>query len=156
MNVNIGKGIALDIDTAKIPANVMDHVVMIGLRNILMDSHAGITKETHPDNAARTDAAKGVAMKKLDAMLAGELRTAGTRTGAADSVGKEMERLAKLAVTNAVRAKGVKLADVKDRVAGWVNAYVAKHEADLRAQATANLAKASEGAADIDLGDLGL
>lgn len=104
MKVNIGKGIELDIDTSKLNESVMAHVVYIGLRNILMDSHAAITKESDGDNMQAN--AEAAAMKKLDAMYNGEIRVAGTREG--DPVRAEAIRLGTADVTAAYRAKGIK------------------------------------------------
>lgn len=107
LNVNIGKGIELSVDTTKLPANVMDNVVYIGLRNILMDSHAGITADKSDDVAADSLA---VAEKKLAAMYAGEVRSVGTRTG--DPVKAEAIRLATEQLVKAARAKGRKRSDI--------------------------------------------
>jgi hypothetical protein len=77
MLVKIGKSIEIDVDANKLPANVMQHVVYIGLRNILMDAHAGITEEKHPGQV--TEVSRAVAEKKLSAMYAGEVRAIAER-----------------------------------------------------------------------------
>lgn len=101
MLVNIGKGIELDVDTTRLNQAVKDHVVYIGLRNILMDSHAGITADKSKDVEADS---RAVAEKKLDAMYAGEVRSAGTRTG--DPVKAEAIRLATDQLKAAYRKAG--------------------------------------------------
>jgi hypothetical protein len=85
MKVAIGRDLELDVnldhfgmDEATLtPATA--HVFYIGLRNILMDAHAGAAKvaqETgHPDSV--TEIALGMAQKKLDALYAGDLRRTG-------------------------------------------------------------------------------
>lgn len=78
LNVNCGKDIEVEIDVAKLPANVMDHVIYIGLRNVLMDSHAGVTKDKSTDVYGDSLA---IVEKKLAAMYAGDIRVASARTG---------------------------------------------------------------------------
>ena len=48
MLVAIGKGIELDVDPTRFNRDVMEHVVKIGLRNILTDSHANATAKSDP------------------------------------------------------------------------------------------------------------
>lgn len=79
MLVNIGKGITLDLDATTLPAPVMQHVVMIGLRNILMDCHAGITKVDNPLDYVALSREKAGA--KWAAMVAGNLRVARQSSG---------------------------------------------------------------------------
>jgi hypothetical protein len=77
MLVKIGKELEMDVDVDRLPANVMGHVVYIGLRNMLMDAHAGVTEEKFPGQVK--EASKAIAMKKLDAMYAGEAGAFGGR-----------------------------------------------------------------------------
>lgn len=105
--VNIGKGLELDVDFTKLPDNVKEHVVYIGLRNILMDAHAGITADKSADVSADSLA---VAEKKLAAMYAGEVRSTGTRTG--DPVKAEAIRIAADQIKTAARKAGKKLAEI--------------------------------------------
>lgn len=100
MKVQIGKGIEIDVDVANLPANVAEHVVYIGMRNILMDAHASITTD-EPDYQAK---ALAVSQKKLAAMMVGEVRVAGTREG--DPVRAEAMRLATEQVKRALRKEG--------------------------------------------------
>jgi hypothetical protein len=72
MDVNIGKGITISVDTASLPEAAMAHVVYIGLKNILQDAHAG---EGNPD-LARADAEK-----KLAALMSGQVRVNTGREG---------------------------------------------------------------------------
>lgn len=100
MKVQIGKGIELDVDTSKLPTNVMEHVQYIGLRNILMDAHASITTD-EADYQAKAQAASE---KKLAAMYAGEVRVAGTREG--DPVRAEALRMATAMIKSALKLAG--------------------------------------------------
>ncbi|MBV8227715.1 MAG: hypothetical protein JO232_21280 [Verrucomicrobia bacterium] len=73
MLVAIGKGIELDVDLARFNRDVMDHVVKIGLRNILMDSHATATAKCDPEGYVAKS--RELAEKKLAALYAGVVRT---------------------------------------------------------------------------------
>lgn len=107
MLVNIGKGIELDVDTTKLNEAVKAHVEYIGLRNILMDSHAGVTAEKSENVEA---ASRAMAEKKLAAMYAGEVRSVGTRTG--DPVKAEAIRLASDQIKAAARKAGKKVSSI--------------------------------------------
>lgn len=142
MKVNIGKGIELDVNTSALPENVMDHVVYMGLRNILMDSHASHTKESSDDYVEKS---RETAEKKLAALLNGEVRAAGTREG--DPVRAEAIRLATLAIRAAIRKAGKKLADVdakaiREKAVGLIEKY--------REQAEKNVAEAKAASVDLD------
>lgn len=147
--VNIGKDIELNVDVARLPQNVLDHVVYIGLRNILMDSHASITAEKSTDVYGDS---RAMAEKKLEAMYNGEVRSAGTRT--ADPVKAEAIRIASDRIKAAWRKAGKKLAalDSKDLRNAAV-ALVEKTPA-ITEQARANVAAARELDVEVDLAGL--
>lgn len=152
--VNIGKSIALDVDFTRFPQNVVDHILYIGARNILMDSHANVTKEEAGDDMVAQ--ARAVAEKKLAAMYGGEVRIGATRAPR-DPVGAIMARMARSEIVNALRAAGRKASGVdKDAMAAAVAKRLASHDARLRAAAEAELATTAERVADIDLNDIGL
>jgi len=111
MLVNIGKGLELDVDLAKLPEPVREHVIYIGLRNILMDAHAGITADKSTDVEADSLA---VSEKKLASMYAGEVRTVGTRTG--DPVKSEAIRIASDIIKVQWKKAGKKLAELDSKV----------------------------------------
>lgn len=111
MLIEIGKGLQVDADTEKLREHraVWEHIVYIGLRNILMDAHASVKKEDHPgDDGVETYKAASLAManKKLDAMLRGEQRTvhSGPRASSVDPVAAEALREARVFVLG--RARG--------------------------------------------------
>jgi hypothetical protein len=74
MKVQIGKGIELEVDPAALPGSWDDpttpkgHIVYIGLRNVLMDSHAGIK------GADAVERSRDKAAAKLTALMAGITR----------------------------------------------------------------------------------
>lgn len=109
MQVQIGKGIALEVAVDELSPAVMDHVVYIGLRNILMDAHASATVAEHGESYV--DVARGMAEKKLAAMLAGEVRTTASREG--DPVRAEAIRIATDQIKAAMRKAGVKMQSEK-------------------------------------------
>lgn len=108
MDVNIGKGITLEVDSDALPPNVLEHVIRIGLRNILMDSHASITEESNPRD--RVEVSRAMSLKKLEAMLNGDLRVAGTRES--DPVRAEAMRLVLDVMKTAWRKSGRKIGDL--------------------------------------------
>lgn len=104
LNINIGKAGTIDVDTDKLTNEaVRRHIMVIGLRNILLDCHANITEKTEPDAAKRRAESLAVAEKKLAAMYAGELRANAGRTRTTDPVEQEALRLARVFVGKATR-----------------------------------------------------
>src|SRR5215831_17641146 len=138
MLVAIGKGIGLDVDLSKLNTDVMNHVVRIGLRNILMDSHAGATVKSDP--AGYVQRSRELAEKKLASMYAGIVRVAnvGGPRAPTDPVSQVILRLARKAVQKdyateiAAAPKDQRLA-VLNKLA---NKYAVAHDAALRPRAT--------------------
>lgn len=148
MLVKIGKGIEMDVDTAKLGFEsltpVGESIVYLGLRNRLMDSHAGITT----DEADYVEKSRAQAEKVLAALYAGEVRTVGTREG--DPVRAEAKRLAVNAVKAAIRKAGkVKLSDVDPKAINETAATLADRFMD---QARKNVEAAR--AVDVDVSGL--
>lgn len=114
--VEIGKALQVAVDTTRLNESVMAHVVRIGLRNILMDSHASVKSDDFKDDdegrKAWRDASLAQAMKKLDAMYKGEVRAnATTRVSHADPVEAEAMRMARTFVYG--KTKGWEKGDEK-------------------------------------------
>ncbi len=153
MQVNVGKGIELEIDHTALPANALSHAIMIGLRNILMDSHASITAEEYPDATARADAARAMVDKKLSALMSGEVRVSSSRESV-DPVRAEAMRMATAMVTAKIRAAGKK---VKDYEPAALKAAAQKLVTDdLLAKAAERVAETRAATPATDLADLGL
>jgi hypothetical protein len=109
MQVNIGKGIELTVPAfADLSQEVRDHIAYIGWRNILMDSHAGVTADK-ADGGDVQAMSRAVAEKKLAALVAGELRTTSARE--TDPVRAEAIKLAVGAIERKIRAAGKKVSD---------------------------------------------
>ena len=77
MQIDIGKGLTMNVNIANLmkQSDSLEHVLNIGLRNILMDCHAGITKAEYPDDKIRGDVALAIAGKKLQALYENNVRT---------------------------------------------------------------------------------
>jgi hypothetical protein len=111
MQVNIGKGIELECPRYEsFPADVQNHIVYVGLRNILQDSHASMTAEKANGGDVQ-ELSREMAEKKLAALLRGELRLAPSRES--DPVKAEALRLAINGLKKKHREDGTKI-DEKD------------------------------------------
>ena len=138
MLVPIGKGIELDVDPARFNHNVMEHVVKIGLRNILMDSHANATAKSDPQGHVAKS--RELAEKKLASMYEGIVRTQSAGGGIAkpaDPVAQVILRLARKQVQKD-NAKDLAAAPKDQRLAllnRLLTKYAETHEAALRPRA---------------------
>ena len=146
MRVPVGKTIELDVDVTRfglpreLPANA-SHIVYIGLRNLLMDAHASVTK-SDPDCVAKS---RTLAERKLDALYRGEVRTVGAPR-AADPIASEIRRLA-TNIVQKMHAAALAKVSAKDRLAQLrvlVTTYVAEHEKELRPLAERRLRELDE------------
>lgn len=126
MDIEIGKGLKINIELTRLGFNgqleaAAAHIVRIGARNVLMDSHANVKREDYPEGdegtAAWRDASLAQAMKKLDALYKGEVRAnATTRVSTVDPVEAEATRMARVFVGKATRG----YEDNKGESRGWL------------------------------------
>jgi hypothetical protein len=154
MQVAIGKNITLEVDFANMPQASLDHIMYIGARNILMDSHASITATDYPDEAERMAAATAMAEKKLAALMRGEVRAASSRV-VADPVQAEAMRMAHAIVAAKLRADGKKVKDYEPKALREAAAKLVTPELLKKAARHVTEAKAIE-SASANLADLGL
>lgn len=147
--VNIGKDLELDVDFTKFNQAVIDHILYVGARNILMDSHAGVTAEKSDNVQAESLA---VATKKLEAMYNGEVRTASSRTG--DPVKAEAIRIASDKIKAAARKAGKKLADIDAKALREAAVALVSRTPAIMDQARANVEAAK--AVEVDLTGISL
>lgn len=139
MLVNIGKGIELDVDANALPANSINHIVYLGLRNALMDAHAGVKREDFANESDWHDASREVAMKKLHALFSGEIRANGTtRTRSTNPLDRELNRLAKSHGDAALKAGKTTEAGLD----AWKAAFKRKPAVIALAQANVDIADA--------------
>jgi hypothetical protein len=148
MKVAIGKGIELDVNHERFNADVLAHVIYIGLRNVLMDSHASHTKEADGDNFVANS--RATAERKLEAMYNGEVRAIGQREG--DPVKAEAIRIATGHIKTALRKAGRKLADVDAKVIREKALDLIARNPSITVQAEKRVAELK--ATTVDLGDI--
>lgn len=146
IKVAIGKGIELSVDETRLPAPVMAHVVYMGLRNILMDSHASHTKDADGDNFVANSVA--TATRKLEAMYNGEVRSVGQREG--DPVRAEAIRICIGHVKIALRKAGRKLADIDAKVIREKAIALLEKNPSIMAQAEKRVAELKATAIDVE------
>lgn len=151
MQVNIGKGLEIEVNFTTMPQAAIDHILYIGARNVLMDSHASITKETNPNDLQ--DVARAMAEKKLAALMSGEVRVASTREG--DPVRAEALRMATAQITALIKKAGKKVADYEPKAIREKAAVRITPELLAQAKARVDQLKATI-PADETLADLGL
>jgi hypothetical protein len=129
MLVAIGKGIELEVDVTRLNNEVRDHVMRIGLRNLLMDAHASATAKADPKNYIKRS--RELAEKKLVSLYAGVVRVQsfGGPKAPTDPVAMVILRLARKAVISrpevAAASKGDRLALINRLASG----YAAEHDA---------------------------
>lgn len=152
MEVNVGKGIICNVDHTILQPQVLEHVIYIGLRNILMDSHASITDKEYPDATERQAAAEAMVDKKLEAFKRGEVRVQSTREG--DPVRAEALRMAIDIVKAKIKKAGKKVADYEAKAVREAALKLVTPE--LLAQAKARVDETRAVGTDESLADLGL
>lgn len=157
MEINVGKGITVDANLVNLgfgqdhESPVAQHIIYIGLRNILMDCHAGIPTD-EPDYQAK---ARAVVEKKLEAMYNGEVRVAGTREG--DPVRAEAMRLALGMVDKLLRASGKKPSKVDAKAKREAAQKLLTKDTSIMELASARVEQAkAANDTDTDLAELGL
>jgi len=133
LNVKIGKGLSVDVNVDRLNETVMEHVTYMGLRNILMDSHASVKK----DDVDCKSKSMAIVQKKLEALYNGIIRIAGERASF-DAVEGEARRLAMMALRAAFKKKGTKLSSIT--TAQWAIMIDARWEGYIK-QAEKNLAE---------------
>jgi hypothetical protein len=150
VQVNVGKGIDREIDFDKLPQAARDHIMYIGARNVLMDSHASITADEYPDESERKAAAEAMVDKKLDALMRGEVRVQSTREG--DPIRAEAVRMAIAAVNAKIKAAGKKPKDYEPKAIREAALKLVTPELLAKAKARVEETRGVAG----DLADLGL
>lgn len=159
MAVDIGNGgKALEVDLDQVAEGlaeslgdneVVRYLVYIGLHNVLQDAHASVKKEDFADEDAWRAAKEQRALKKLDALYAGDVRMVAAASG---SRGDEVKRVALQIVERHVRADFVKNKQklepkaIGDRVKAVYNAKTAVY----RDLASAQIRREAEEMAQIE------
>lgn len=150
MEIAIAKAnTSLDVNVEGLEPNVLEYVIKYGLTQILNDAHSSVTPASEPDDDARKAKALSLAEKKLAALVAGEVRSHGTRTG--DPVMAEAIRLATQIVRNAIKASGKKLGNYSaDQIRAAAVKYINSHS-ELLDAARVNVETNKALAADVEI-----
>ena len=135
--VAIGKGIELDVDVTRFNAEVRDHILRTGLRNLLMDAHASATAKADPEGYVKKS--RELAEKKLASLYAGIVRvqSVGGVAKPTDPVSAVVMRLARRAIQKE-KASNIAAAP-KDQRLALINRlaaeYAQSHDVALRPRA---------------------
>ncbi len=153
MKVAIGTFGSLEVATESFVPRVNDYVFAYGLKQILNDAHASITKKSDPDisNEDRNAKKMALAEKKLASLLEGNVAQA--RQSRGDAIARMAWQLAEAFILSKLPQIGKKRSQFKTPV--W-NALVEKQleakRADYMERARAAIGDESE--EEFDLGDL--
>ena len=130
-----------------------DHVLMIGLKNLVQDSHASIKREDFADESEWLAASKAKAELKLGAILSGNIRAqSGDRKPKVDDFTNAARKVV-LSLLPAEKRK--ELAAMDDKGVATLDAIFAKNEAKLKPQVEAKMEadrKAAEAKAKLSEG----
>lgn len=140
---------AFGLDWAELPSNAQ-YVFRYGLTQSLNDAHAA---ESVPNDDAGRNSIMAIVEKKLDAIVNGTVRVAGS--GGArivDPIARLIMRYARDAVAGALKAAGKKVKDMtKEQLDTAYTRYIEKNTEALKARAERELAdNAAAGAIDVD------
>ncbi len=146
--IECGVGEAIPVDVTKLPQVAIDHLVKIGLGNVLRDCHASLT---HKSGATVRDK-YNAATDKLAALMAGNVRSnSGGR--ATDELAREIREIIVEMVQKRAVADGRKKSSVTP---DEVRAALAEFGANEKIMAAAQKRLDAKRAASVDLDDLGL
>jgi len=161
-NMDCGANVSFEItpelqDKLLAHPQVVEHLIRIGLKNVVQDSHASVVRKDFESDEAWIAAKREKAGLKLGKLLEGELSAqSNERNPRVD----EFTTYARRAVLSALGAeKRKELAATEDKGAAYLDAVFAKNEAKLRpiaeslqeAARKAAEEKAKLGALDLDI-----
>jgi len=152
--IALGEAGSIEVEDATFTQAVKDYVYHYGLKQMLNDVHASVTKKVESDDVKRAEAKRAMVEKKLASLMAGEVAQA--RVGGGDPVAKEMRKMAEADLKAKLVKLGKKVSDFnKDVWAEVVGKQVTAGEANYRKAAEAKLAIKAEPVKDsVDLSDL--
>lgn len=88
----IRKGREIEVDWARLPPESRKYVMEYGMQRVLNDSVGTVKREEYASDDLFLDACKATAMKKLDALLAGEITTRG-KASPRDELADEVRKM---------------------------------------------------------------
>lgn len=152
--VALGEAGEIVVDMPRLLASeaVVNYVFAYGLRQMLNDVHAGMTRKVEADDEKRRANKLALAEKKLASLYEGQV--AQTRVaGGASPVEREMKAMAEADVKAKIRAAGRKISDFsKENLAKAIERHMEANAEAYRKAAEAKLAikpEAQEAPADI-------
>lgn len=133
LDVNVGKEIVLNVDLERAFAHddVAKHIVYLGFRNAIMDSHASAVRKDFETDAAYQAASLEMATKKLQSLYDGSVRTRSTVAGPSAFEKVMVREFLKLLS----KAKRKELADMEDKGAAYIDAAIEKNRDKIEALA---------------------
>lgn len=133
LNVNIGKELVVNVDVARAFAHpsVEEHIVYLGFRNSLMDSHASAVRKDFETEAAYIKASREMAIKKLQSFYDGLVRTRSTVAGPSAFEKVMVRETLKLFS----KEKRKELAAMDDKGAAFIDAVIEKNRDKIEALA---------------------
>jgi hypothetical protein len=151
-----GEAGEITVDVAKLLESeaVVNYVFQYGLRQIIGDVHAGLTKKAESDDTLRRNGKRALIEKKLASLYAGEVAQARIGFGG-DPVKREGMAMAERDLKAKLPAIGKKVGDFDKAV--WrqlVEKQFAKGEAAYRKAAEAKLAIKPAAVAAMDVDDI--
>ncbi len=147
------KGTVVEVDTGKLPDEVYQEALMLGLKALVNRGTSKVTKSLYSKEAELHAKALEVAASQVDNLYAGKIRVSGgTKTkGTPGAVMTEARRLAKNLVKDEMKRQGVRVSHVDaSEITKAANALI-EASPDLLKQAAENLAKRAEVAVPIDV-----
>lgn len=160
LNLDCGKSVAFNLTEEQVETllgheDVARHIVAIGLKNILQDSHASVTRDGFATDDEWVQAKRDRASLKLGDMMAGLLRAQRAARPKVDDFTNVARKLVLSLMSKEQKAKISTEVDGKMQVdVEKVDAIFAKNEAKLRPQVEAKLEemrKAAELADSIEI-----
>lgn len=142
LNLDCGKNVAFNLDEeqvaklASFPA-VVEYVWRIGLKNILQDSHASVTRDGYDSDEAWIAAKRDRASLKLGALMIGDVRQ--SRGERAPKVDDFTNFARKYILSILSKEKRKELAEMEDKGAATLDEMFAKNEEKLRPLVQAKL-----------------
>lgn len=153
--INLGSAGELAINVDDLPEVAREYIFAYGLKQILNDAHASVTKVTHPDEAKRNAAKVEAAQARWDRLVSGEIRAS---RASGDPIEREMRNLAERAVKDRIRQAGRKLKEFEaEALEAATTKFLEANDKALREQAREIIeARKNKPDVEVDLAELGL
>lgn len=134
MIIDVGKGLSFEVSDEQFNQMLShersrERIMYISIRNIVMDSHAGVKRDDFESEIDWRNESKAVAERTLAGLLSGEVMRRNARAPKAD----DFTNFARKHVLSLLsKEKRKELAESADKGAAYLDAVFAKNEAKLR------------------------